>query len=534
MKHLTALLLVLAMLLTLAPASAITPTVEDFLGYWQPIHSEPLSDSATPSSGDVSHGSAQGIAFNHDGALLYSCCIVSIDEDCTCDAPTPSPAAWVFQPDGSMDVLHGPYVYTFRYDGEHLIRKAPEAVITYARATAPAAPEPDASTAAAPGQAIGTAAAGNEAAFLPIFTHPATESDRELILISANAAHKVYNEADIADYLVSLGFPEDRIRQYDYDSPIAHSVGLTLACREVVNSNGATVTLYAVIARGTAGTAEWFSNFDMGDGDVAMGFDLAAHRVVDHFTNYITLYPPLDGASFKLWLTGHSRGAAVANLIAGQYVYLPQEQVYCVTFATPNVALQTSRATNILNFVIDGDVVTNVPFTSWGFDRHGLTVHYTDATLPDTELIPAEDMQLLLSFLGSVSQDTYYEMTQEVLHSDAATARNDMTLEDMLALNIAGIALSYLDHADRTILTLKSLGDQALMNTIFQQDMRILLGDAMPPGNRATFFSLASVVDNILKLAGPCHSMDAYMAWIECIHEDRPTTFLAPGGVGSR
>lgn len=617
------------------PATPAAPaTADDYLGYWKLTKME--SDGMDMTQVALQYGE-QGITFTSDLAIIHGQDVIDVPGHLIV-TPRHTPAVWVFEPDGSIQVIHdgGTFITTYRLDGDQLVTFDGYLTSWYVRAEAPAdtgetlsgtftaddllgqwhavraesfgqdvseeylpqvvltlnfepdralfvidepgAPEEGSSLPCdwklldggyirfirdgmtihyrftgeyilmnegpvtvwfARTDASETSAVDpeKEAAFLSVFTHPATEQDTELVLISAHAAEKVYRPADVHEYLTSLGFPSERIRPYDYTCDAPHYVALTLASREVVNAQGQTVTLYAAIVRGTTDTAEWISNFDMGGGDVALGFNQAALRVLAHLTDYMELYPPVDGGEPLLWLAGHSRGAAVANLIAGQYATLPPEQVYCVTFATPNVAKDTHRAANILNFVIDGDVVTNVPFTSWGFDRHGLTIHYTRDRLLDVAITPAEDMQLLLAFLGSVPQADYYEMTLEVLHSDVIRARSHMTLSDMLSLNIAGVARTFLDPADETLLTLLDLTGDMLINTIFQREMRILLGDVMPTENRATFLALCDVGETILANAGSNHAMDTYVKWIECLYYDRPTIaepVPGSGGGGSR
>lgn len=375
-----------------------------------------------------------------------------------------------------------------------------------------------------------SAPSASQSAFLSVFTHPATKQDKELVFISANASEKAYRPDDVKEYLKDLGFPEKRIKQYDYSCDADHYAALTLASREVTDEQGRTVTLYAVIVRGTKDTAEWISNFDMGGGDIALGFYLASQRVLEHLSDYIELYPPVNGASPLFWLTGHSRGAAVANLLAGQFLTHPAERVYAVTFATPNVAKSTTRAANILNFVIDGDVVTNVPLTAWGFDRHGLTVHYTQNRLVDVNLTSAKEMKILVDFLGQTSQEEYYEMTLEVLHSEVITTRNAMTLSDMLMVNVVALASRSLDHMDQTLSTGSGILGDALFNTAFQVPMRALLGDLLPHEQQATVGVIWGVIEN----AVTCHDMLTYLKWIECIYYDRPTTPTAPGSSGGR
>ncbi len=65
-------------------------------------------------------------------------------------------------------------------------------------------------------------------------------------------------------------------------------------------------------------------------------------------------------------VTGHSLGAAIANLVAAELnTRMPQADVYAYTFATPTVtSLPTTPYSNIFNILNTNDVVTYVP-NSW-------------------------------------------------------------------------------------------------------------------------------------------------------------------------
>lgn len=499
---------------TPAPQRSITP--EDYFGYWKAVKFE--MDGVDLTEEVLSYGE-QGVTFASGQATLHGTEITSMNGQTTAK-PSLTSAAWIFQPDGSMQLLVGGSTLTYRLQGEQLVTEYAGATIRYAREDAPEAPADPAAPDA------------EDAAFLRIFTHPATQTDMELVLVSAHASEKVYDPEDVTAYLVSLGFPEESIRTHDYTPEDPHSVAVTFASRTVMSPQGQPVTLYAFIVRGTVGTAEWISNFDMGNDSVAKGFNLAARRAMNHFAQYKRDFPPVDPDACLVWLTGHSRGAAVANLVAGCYLSLPAEQVYCVAFATPNVATQTTRTPNILNFVLDSDVVTHVPFTAWGFDRYGLTVPYSKDSLQDIALTAPGDVKILVDFLSSVSQAEYYEMTLEVLHSDAIAARHDADLSDMLALNVSALISARMDHADKTTFTGLGLGVGVLFNTVFQQRLQLYLGELLPNESRATY----DVVKNVITGAGSCHAMATYRQWIECLYHGLPTvTDTVPGGgVGSR
>lgn len=490
-------------------------------GYWKAVKAE--LDGVDVTEMVFEYG-GQGITFANDHALIHGVSVVMENSNVTA-TPTVSKGYWIIQPGEKVEVGDGQITLYLHAEGEYLVAESFDPYtgalykIYYVRDESGSAADPIASDTNAPVSAEADA-------FLSVFRHPATQTDVELVMASARACEKVSDEGKITAYLKKLGFPENRIKQYNYDSSLQHSVGLTLASREVVNSLGNTVTLYAIIVRGTNGANEWISNFDVGYSDVHLGFDEARKLVMEHLWVYQLEFPARNAELPLYWVTGYSRGAAVANMIAGENLAVPAEQVYCVTFATPLVNKQTNRSANILNFVFDGDVVTYIPFASWGFDRHGLTVHYEEASLQDIQLNDPADTEVLVAFLSSVSQEQFFEATLECLHRDELKKRNQLTLTDVLLDSIGMIVLKKLDHGDATLLTLGHVLTGLVFNSVLGDEMDLLLGELLPDSHRASVKTLVKVVTNELNT----HLMSTYLTWIECIYNEAAAQGGAAGG----
>lgn len=100
-------------------------------------------------------------------------------------------------------------------------------------------------------------------------------------------------------------------------------------------------------------------------------------------------------------LTGHSRGAAIANILAhklnqhagklipdGHLVGNKIGTIYAYTFATPNVFYSANldmntykEEQNIHNYCFTDDFVPNLPLEYWGWGKYGKTYWYTAAAL---------------------------------------------------------------------------------------------------------------------------------------------------------
>lgn len=163
-----------------------------------------------------------------------------------------------------------------------------------------------------------------------------------------------------------------------------------------VTYNGQTKHIVIVDVRGTNGTqTEWSSNFDLGDhskfNSIAdwvhyynhKGFDVAATRALKRLTTYTNAYVN-DGTEVVYWVMGHSRGAAIANILSADLID-EGKTVFGYTFATPNTTTRKLahdyKYSTIYNVVNEDDFVPCVPMSQWGFIRYGktATIDMTDA-----------------------------------------------------------------------------------------------------------------------------------------------------------
>ena len=210
-----------------------------------------------------------------------------------------------------------------------------------------------------------------------------------------NARRLLIGDANKPD-TVYMGF--DSFHQIGYnDNKTENSIAAVIAKKPIV-SNGKDYTLLAVAVRGGGYGAEWAGNFNVGLSGEHAGFNKAKTKVLDFIKNYIKSYD-IKG-DIKLWITGYSRGAATANLVAGSLtndpgqlsnVTLAKKDLYAYTFATPQGALKDSvkpgsKYTNIHNIISKKDLVPRVAMSSLipkGFQRYGV-----DHFLPDRLTIP--------------------------------------------------------------------------------------------------------------------------------------------------
>lgn len=151
-----------------------------------------------------------------------------------------------------------------------------------------------------------------------------------------------------------------------------------------VKYNNKQKTILAVIIRGTNGTLqEWTSNFDVGQlsTDTSSdewtntknhkGFDITANRIMKLVDKYIS-ENGISKSSVVYWVTGHSRGAAIANIL-GANLEKAGKTAFTYTFAAPNTTMASDAKSykTIFNIINEDDFVPCLPMATWGYTRYG-------------------------------------------------------------------------------------------------------------------------------------------------------------------
>jgi|GEM_PF-305879 len=157
-----------------------------------------------------------------------------------------------------------------------------------------------------------------------------------------------------------------------------------------VEYKGQKKEIILVAIRGTNGTfEEWSSNFDVGADTIEYwdrnnpywltktnhkGFDVTANRVIEAVDDYVNTTSSINSVANKVyWVTGHSRGAGIANIV-GAYLEKRGETSFTYTFAAPRTttASSVSNYKSIFNIVNTDDLITELPLEKWGFKRYGV------------------------------------------------------------------------------------------------------------------------------------------------------------------
>ncbi len=240
--------------------------------------------------------------------------------------------------------------------------------------------------------------------FAETFDSASTQYNRGAAELLLYLSSSVYRYHDIEQALLNLGF--SNIRGYAFDpadtdavqeTTDPDSVACVFAAKKILVGDEIQV-LAAVVVRGTVGQ-EWYGNFNVGTGSEHASFYNASQDVLARFSEYME-EQAIPREQTKLLITGHSRGAAAANLFAAEMdrslAYADQEDIYAYTFATPNVTtkeeISSSIYNNIFNIVNPKDFVAFVPLYEWGYGKYGNILEFPamytaeyDACIPYVE-----------------------------------------------------------------------------------------------------------------------------------------------------
>ena len=186
---------------------------------------------------------------------------------------------------------------------------------------------------------------------------------------------QVYHDAkdhDILDFFEKTGFSDPRSDDFNRETGI-NTIASVIAHKKIGDE-----TVIAVAISGNNYQNEWLSNFTIDNKERPEGFNNAAEKVMTRLGNYIRVHQ-LTG-NLRLWITGYSRSAAIANIFSAEAVDSRRyHAVYAYTFATPRTTREADpeRYSNIFNLINPEDVVPMVPFAEWEYARYG-----TDFFLP--------------------------------------------------------------------------------------------------------------------------------------------------------
>ncbi|MCR5731735.1 MAG: hypothetical protein K6G51_02180 [Sphaerochaetaceae bacterium] len=122
-------------------------------------------------------------------------------------------------------------------------------------------------------------------------------------------------------------------------------------------------------------TIEWAGNFILGDSGNHAGFEEAAENALSDLKTYLDNYCSQD--NLKLWITGYSRTAAIADIIAvniedNDEIEIAQEDFYVYAFAPPMSVSSSGDYPYIHNIYLESDIIFAMPPADYGLSQPGV------------------------------------------------------------------------------------------------------------------------------------------------------------------
>ena len=246
----------------------------------------------------------------------------------------------------------------------------------------------------------------------------------------------------ITEMLTDIGFEDVDVNTYYTVDKYINTMGVAVGHR-TITQDGKDYTLLAIVPRSAFYKAEWAGNFGLGEGDYHEGFKAARDEILRFVKQYMADYG-IEGA-LKVWISGYSRGAAVANAVGGFFAgggiayfgdaySIAPEDVYCYTYGTPSLLKNGASKDEVLsvagareldsyendtpgeafeytgggtidpegeefggiwNFVASYDFLAMLPPEDWGYLRYGSTMSF------DEDLgVSTDDMLAILEEIG--------------------------------------------------------------------------------------------------------------------------------------
>ncbi len=212
------------------------------------------------------------------------------------------------------------------------------------------------------------------------FIKNSTKVQGGLARLSMLASSTAYKKEYAEELIKNCGF---RFHKYTRKKPTREkndTVSYEIGVKTVDN-----IIIIAVWVKGTGSDHEWVSNWDLGKKATHSGFSKAEktmHKEIRSYLKSQNIHLSNSG-NIKMWITGHSRGAAIADLYSKRMnSIVGKANVYAYTFATPRVSTSARRSgyENIFNYLNPGDLITEVAPEKWGYERYGI-----DKTLPSVK-----------------------------------------------------------------------------------------------------------------------------------------------------
>lgn len=206
------------------------------------------------------------------------------------------------------------------------------------------------------------------------------------------------NESNINPVLVQFGFYDLKhvVTEVTDNKDTADICGIYLG-NHIFENDGKKYQVYMASLEGYPSDITWISNLDLGADSEGYkeiagdhpdwtnkkhhkGFDVTANRAYKEIKKYIDEKADKDAVDRVVLVTGHSRGAALTNLI-GKKLFDDSIKSLAYGFNGPLTTTENDKAelakyTNIFNIHSTNDYIGRYPFYHMGFISYGQNLEY--------------------------------------------------------------------------------------------------------------------------------------------------------------
>lgn len=203
---------------------------------------------------------------------------------------------------------------------------------------------------------------------------------------SSNETTQAASSRNVQALMRSIGLNGIEVNQDYMLEPQTSTIGVCIGYKYI---DGQENTLVTVALRGGGYGKEWAGNFLLGKTGLHEGFRLASQKAYVFLSEYLNKLKASNQihGQVKIWVTGYSRAAATANLLAAKIldtqfdglIPITYDNLYAYCFetpmgTTPSNGVYDMRYRYIYNIINPNDMVTKMAPLELDFGRYGLSL----------------------------------------------------------------------------------------------------------------------------------------------------------------
>ena len=248
-----------------------------------------------------------------------------------------------------------------------------------------------------------------------LFEEDATTFNKDLALLSFASCLSNYKQGEARKFFNRIKIDTSLI--YHLPEATEDTYGYTMAYKRYENYD-----LIAMSFRGFDYGAEWSNNLELGKTGNHNGFEARANEALTQLLFECRAFTPAP-ERIKIWLTGYSRGGALANMVAEKMLAMDnplvaREDMFVYTFEAPQ-GLDENNAgdyENIHNLVNSADLVTYVAPQEYGLYRCGTDIQLKTEETNVDRLINEFDKDITLpAFTAEGTKTTEEAFIQSII-----------------------------------------------------------------------------------------------------------------------